>query len=538
MRKFLFLIFMTALALGIISGCAEEETVSPQAQALSFEEKLASTNVNDISPEEALFMTAQHIYNVPELTPEVKEKLTAFFTGIESSEYIYDNVSIGTPIGEITSPAVTSVVFNLIYRKAVEHAQTNGTSTLLTLLSYETMTLSLNDPNSQEFLDYQNAVAAFKGDTPTLNGEKSGQKVLVDTLSQIRTYLVNNQESIEAVLREYEKLLLDSSSSASKSAGGGGVIGYNEFLVSANIAYMLSDILIQTMTVVNFDTNTQQDKVLFLAQLLYGVTEATKLKISYDKSLIYFDTLNVIPHFTLITTLIKTLLTDAVTTKQIPGGAPYPATYELKPDENGNIPSLPETDKDEAPSAHSFIEKTLGGGYKTADILIYQSIGEKLLGSPAGTTIYLGYDGAPLPPSNRVSNHMLHIYQRLKKNGLKAPLYTGEIGAEILTEIIGRHLRDAGIVYMNANQTTHDVTGSQSLKGVVDRMFTSINTGAEAPVCALIREYNLALDNSAIGNPYNKGYYTMDADGALCNINISDSERSAFDEAAYGTQVQ
>lgn len=531
MRKFLFLIFMTALALGIISGCAEEETVSPQAQALSFEEKLASTNVNDISPEEALFMTAQHIYNVPELTPEVKEKLRTFFTGIENSEYIYDNVSI-TPIGNITSSAIRSVVFNLLYKEAVKHAQTNGTSTLLTLLSYETMTLSLNDPQSQEFLDYQNAVAAFKADS-------GAQKVLNDTLSNIRLYLVDNQENVEAVLREYEKLLLDSSSSASKSAGGGGVIGYNKFLVSANIAYMLSDILIKTNIVVKLDANTRYDKVFFLAQLLYGVTEATKLKISYDQSLIYFDTLNVIPHFTVITTLVQNLLNDVITTKQIAGGAPYPATYELKPDENGNIPSLPETDKDEEPSAHPFIDKTLGGGYKTADILIYQSIGEKLLGSPAGTTIYLGYDGAPLPPSNRVSNHMLHIYQRLKKNGLKAPLYTGEIGAEILTDIIGRHLRDAGIVYINANKTTHDVTGSQSLKATVDRMFTSdVNTGAEAAVCALIREYNLALDNSAIGNPYNKGYYTMDADGALCNINISDSERSAFDEAAYGTQVQ
>lgn len=532
MRKFLFLIFMTALALGIISGCAEEETVSPQAQALSFEEKLASTNVNDMSPEEALLMTAQHIYNVPVLTPEVKEKLTAFFTGIQSSDYIYDNVSI-TPIGTITSPALASVAFNLLYREAVKHEQTNGTSTLLTLLSYEKMALHLNDPNSQEFLDYQNAVAAFKSDST------GGQKVLNDTLSKISYYLVANQESIEAVLREYEKLLLDSSSSASKSAGGGGVIGYNKFNVSANIAYMLSDILIKTDTVVSFDGNTQHDKVLFFAQLLYGITEATKLKITYDQSLIYFDTLKVIPHLTVITALVKNLLNDVITTKQIPGGAPYPATYELKPDENGNIPSLPETDQDEAASAHPFIEKTLGGGYKTADILIYQSIGEKLLGSPAGTTIYLGYDGAPLPPSNRVSNHMLHIYQRLKKNGLKAPLYTGEIGAEILTDIIGRHLRDAGIVYINANQITHDVTGSQSLKATVDQMFRSdVNTGAEAPVCALIREYNLALDNSAIGNPYNKGYYTMDADGALCSINISDSERSAFDEAAYGTQVQ
>ena len=134
-----------------------------------------------------------------------------------------------------------------------------------------------------------------------------------------------------------------------------------------------------------------------------------------------------------------------------------------------------------------------------------------------------------------VNNNMLKIYQQLKANGLKAPLITSAIGAKTLGTVIAKHLRDNGIVYLNSNvSATSNQAAQTQFDTLVNLLFTDADGDGVIPACELIKEYNKTLDDAAIGNSYNTGYYTQDADGGLCGIYISQSERKNFDTNDYG----
>lgn len=518
MKKILLLL-TSALAISIIAGCAEEDTAPAPVAELSFEEKISTINVNDVTIDDAIYMTVQSLYNVPEISQTVKDNVKRVYEGLQTgSIFTTPDGSAGENMGmgEVKYPAIASAVFQSLY-KTVE-ASTNTDSSLKRLLTYSAL------DNETLFNEIIGGLSANQEDLSLINS----------FVTNFRDYVLSSQDNIVAISEEYVKLLLDSSSSASKTAGGGGVVSAQEYLVSANIAYTFADIAIKSKIALNFDPNVYPEKIHFLANTVYNLSEETKLKITYDKGLVYYNTTDAIDGFNndLIYQLVASVLNDINTTNQIPGGAPYPATYVVK-EVDGVVPEVIE---DAAATPNPYVYASSDDGYITADIIVYQSIGKALLASPAGNTIYTGADYAELEPTNMVTNNMLTIYQRLKENGLKAPLYTGEDGAKALTEVIAKYLRDSGIVYLNSNVDANN-TAYTALQTLIDALFTPAG-GGEAPACALIKEYNKVLDDAAIGRAYNTGYYTKDADGSLCNIYISDTERKNFDSNDYGITAQ
>lgn len=508
------LILMSALAAFIIAGCAEEKSPAPVAE-LSYEEKVASTNVNDITAEEAIYMTVQGLYNVPELSENVKKHLLTMYDALQ-----YGNLTLpdGTSLplegaGEIRHPAIASALFQSLYKAVVASNSAN----LQSLLTYSTM--------DNETLFYE-AIGNMVQD-------KNDLTVIGTFITNFKTFIIPTQDNIVSVANQYNAILLDSTSFASTTAGGGATVGTQEYLISANIIYMFTDILTKAKVFLDFDADMYPEKIDFMSTTLYDLADATKLKVTYNKSLVYFETTDAIDLFVSQTMydLVNVILTDINTTKQIPGGMPYPATYVVKA-EDGLVPQVT---SDSVAKTNPFYYKELGGGYVTADYLIYHKIGNYLLASPTGNNIFVGSDYGQLTPTNMVTNNMLDIYQQLKAHGLKAPLYTGEIGANILAEIIGKYLRDNGIVYLNSNIPQDIANPAYQLHaGMVKSLFTPNAATGIAPACALIEEYNKTIDDSAVGNPYNIGYYTRDASGGLCGIYIDDTERTDFDAADYG----
>lgn len=513
MKKIL-LMLMSALAVFIIAGCAEEKSPAPAAE-LSYEEKVASTNVNDITAEEAIYMTVQGLYNVPELSENVKKHLITMYDVLQTGNLpLPDGTTIpmeGT--GEVKHPAIASALFQSLYKAVVASNSAN----LQGLLTYSTM--------DNETLFYQ-AISNMAASPEDI-------AVIGSFITNFKTYIIPTQDNIVNVAKKYNAILLDSTSFASTTAGGGATVATKEYLISANIIYMFTDILTKAKVFLDFDAEIYPEKIDFMSTTLYDLADATKLKVTYNKSLVYFETTDAIDLFVGETmyNLVNVILTDINTTKQIPGGAPYPVTYVVKA-EDGVIPQVTQ---DTTAADNPFYYKELGAGYVTADYLIYHKIGNYLLASPTGNNIYAGSDYGQLTPTNMVTNNMLYIYQMLKANGLKAPLYTGEIGADILAEIIGKYLRDNGIVYLNSN-IPQDMTNInyQTFQYMVTSLFTPNATTGIAPACALIEEYNKTIDDSAVGNAYNTGYYTRDASGGLCGIYIDDTERKDFNAADYG----
>lgn len=514
MKKILLLLTSAITLIGI-AGCAEEENPAP-AFELSYEEKIRSTNVNDITEEEAIYLTIQSLYNMPELSANVKENIIKLYEGLQDGSIftLNEKETAGETIagiGEVKYSAIASAVVQSLYKEV----KSSNAASLKHLLTYDTL-------DNKTLFD--EAIVEV-----TQNVED--QKFILDFINNFANYVIASQDNIIKIADEYTPLLLDSSSSASKTAGGGGVVSTQEYYISANIVYMLSYIAENNQIALGFDAEKYPEKIKFLASTIYGINDATKLKITYDKSLVYFNMEDTIEGINTpeVSSLIHSILMDINTTEQIPGGAPYPATYVVKA-VDGVIPQVPQ---DAKAATNPFYDSSLGGGYITADILIYTTIGNYLLASPTGNSIYAGSDYSQLVPTNMVNNNMLIIYQKLKENGLKAPLYTGAIGAKSLSTVIAKHLTDNGIVYLNSNVDTQSNEAAQKeLNNLITAMFKSTN-GVEAPACKLIKEYNKTIDESAIGRPSNQGFYTRDASGGLCNIYIDDALRKNFDEADY-----
>lgn len=510
MKKILFLL-TSVLAVFGLAGCAEEETPAPVVE-LSYEEKINKINVNDITEEEAVYMTVQSLYNVPELSENVKQSVIQVYEGLQTGK-IFGEEGPVTGMGEVKHPAIASAVFQSLFKTV----SVSNSDNLTKLLSYDAL-------DNQTI--FQEAMTGIITNTEDFN-------VIQNFVNNFARYVISSQDNIVNISKEYVTLLLDSSSSASKTAGGGGVVSAQEYLVSANIAYAFSDIAIRGQIALNFDAKKYPEKVKFLANTLYNFSEETKLRITYDKSLVYFNTNDAIagldsPYGIQI---VKSVLNDINTTTQLPGGSPYPSTYVLKVEDNGTLPTVI---PDAAVATNPYYQGP-DGTLLSADEYIYKTVGSFLLASPAGNNIYLGSDYSPLTPTNMVNNNMLDIYQRLKLNGLKAPLITSKIGAEALAAVIAKYLRDAGIVYLTSNvDATSNSAGFSNFQLLAGALFVQDTTTGEIPACALIREYNKTIDDAAISSPYNQGFYTREASGSLCGIYIDDTERKDFNAADYG----
>ena len=193
------------------------------------------------------------------------------------------------------------------------------------------------------------------------------------------------------------------------------------------------------------------------------------------------------------------MLVDINTSTEIPGGSPYPATYMVK---NSGVSH--KADEQAATNPYKAIVDAFPGR-NVADDIIYKTLGEKLIGSPAGNEMYRSdsSDYSRLKPTNIVTNNMLILYQKLRSYGLKAPYFTSEIGASSLSLVIAKHVSNYGILYYTANKGM-DGLGNiggvdvQNISALIDGFFLQDSSSGIVPACELIKEYNKTLDDSAI----------------------------------------
>lgn len=481
MRKIFILFILTTVTL--FFGCSDEDSNTTTAADTSYNVLLRDYSVNDFTVEEAVYMTAQNLYNISELSEDAKRNLMNFYEAMKDGSITADSQGLG----DIKYPSIASTVFQFLFQQL----QQSSAGNVKKIMDYSIINVS-----EEEYNTLLAAIQNTQADTEFLKG----------FMNNIHLFVTTNQEYIAAISHTYENLLLDSSSSASKTAGGGGPIGYKKYNLSANIAYLFSSLAMQMQVIFNYDLENHKDRTSFIADMIYYLNDSTKLKITYDKYLLYFDVSKVIDVHNDYLIYLQAMVKDINETKEIPGGSPYPATYMVINKDDSSIKSdeKPETNPYEN-IAKEFPDRNV------ADMLIYQTLGEKLLGSPAGNVLYRGADYSRLKPTNTVTNNMLYLYKKLRENGLKAPYFTSEIGANSLCFVIAKHTANYGIVYLTANN------GVGNIKELIDNFFQKNSQGI-VPACELIKEYNKTLDDSAINIASNKGYFLDTAGGGLCDI--------------------
>ncbi len=554
MKKILLLL-TSLLAVFAITGCAEEDEVTPIPEK-TYEEKIRLVSVHDVTKNEAILMTAQSLYNVHKLSDNVSKRIMHLYKMLETGDFAGSSAGKATEtgkgegIGKITSPAVASTVLQVMYARVLEKDGTNTCGA--------DNKQKCNLENLKAFITYSSMddTKAYDKARKALLKNKDEIGLVQDFIKDYKTLIVPAEEKIVTVAKEYEKLLLDSSSSASKTAGGGGAVNVKQYAVSANVTYTFVELLLRSGVLVNFDLKAENNKITFVSELFYGLTDETKLKLTYDKDLSKFNLKNAIPNIGRpeAAVLIKSLISDINDTKQIPGGQPFPASYVMKK-ENGVVPPVKIQDSELKPLPYLD---------NSADRKIITSLGDYLLASPTGKNYYVGYDYSPLKQTNNITNNMAVIYAKLKEFGLKSPATTSEIGAKTLSEIIAKHIREVGISYLVANtgkiipqaaakignekllkevyagEVMNDVeifaegdnqqpTPDQLISGMVLKLFLpDQNNGNKIPACMLIEEYNKALDAAEIAYAANKGYFSAKAKDSYCGLYIDGSLRKDF----------
>lgn len=484
MKKIFILLILTTVTL--FFGCSDEDSTTPPAADTSYNALLRDYSVNDFTVEDAVYMTAQNLYNISELSEDAKKNLINFYEAMKDGSITADSQGLG----DIKYPSIASTVFQSLFQQLLSSPNAEHAVNLKRIMNYSSINVS-----EEEYNTLLSDIANSPADAAFLKG----------FMDVIRSFVTTKQEYITAISDTYENLLLDSSSSASKTAGGGGPIGYKKYNLSANIAYLFSNLAMQMRVIFNYDLENQKDRTSFIADMIYYLSDDTKLRITYDKYLLYFDFSKVIDLHVQYLAYLRAMVKDINETREIPGGSPYPATYMVKNNDGSAKPDDIAEQNPYAEIANEFPTRNV------ADDIIYKTLGEKLLGSPAGNVLYLGADYSRLKPTNTVINNMLYLYKKLRENGLKAPYFTSEIGANSLCLVIAKHVSNYGIVYLTANSSVGNI------KELIDGLFQKDSSGI-VPACALIKEYNKTLDDSAIDRVSNKGYFLDTAGGGLCDI--------------------
>lgn len=518
MKKIFSLLILTTVTL--FFGCADEDSTTPPAADTSYYALLRDKSVNDFTEEEAVYMTAQNLYNISELSEDAKKNLMTFYEMMKNGSIIPN----GQGLGDIKYPSIASTVFQSLFQNLLAAPAQMGDIKAKSILNYSSVNIS-----EEEFNALLAAITTSQADISFLS----------DFMYVINSFVTANQEYIKVISDTYESLLLDSSSSASKTAGGGGQIGYKKYNVSANIAYMFSSLAMEMKIVFNYDLENQKDKTSFISSMVYYLNDSTKLKLTYDKYLLYFDAFKIFNINDDYIPYIQGTLNDINESKEIPGGSPYPATYMVK-NNDGSIKS----DEQAVTNPYEDIAKEFPTR-NVADDIIYKILGEKLIGSPAGNELYRSYssDYSRLKPTNIVTNNMLILYQKLRAYGLKAPYFTSEIGASSLGLVIAKHVSNYGILYFTANKGM-DGLGTiggvdvQNISALIDGLFEEQKDTKIIPACELIKEYNKTLDDSAIDRAGNKGYFLHTADGGLCDIYMDPDLIKKFDMTEYKAIAQ
>ena len=179
MKKILLLLTSAITLIGI-AGCAEEENPAPAVE-LSYEEKIRSTNVNDITEEEAIYLTIQSLYNMPELSANVKENIIKLYEGLQDGSIftLNEKETAGETIagiGEVKYSAIASAVVQSLYKEvkssnaaSLKHLLTYDTLDNKTLFDEAIVEVTQNVEEQKFILDFINNFAKY-----VIRGEKIG----------------------------------------------------------------------------------------------------------------------------------------------------------------------------------------------------------------------------------------------------------------------------------------------------------------------------------------------------------------------------
>lgn len=471
-------VFLVMLALfAVIAGCADSNHNGTVSGGNTNNKDVPVSEISTMTAQEAMIETAKRLYFVADLSPEAQQTILMLFDAFMTGKYNDLPLNSSKPggIGQVTSPYVASSIVQLFFHYA----------------SGATVPGIIPDPDNpfKEMLYYNNltdpAVLAA-----SLQKIYDMDPVKYATIEGAFKLIVDSQDNITEIVKAYESRLLDSASSASKTSGGGGTIITDGYQVSANIAYVISLFPILGKEALS----VSRDEIEQTAKALYDFNEASKLKVTYDKALFYFNPYEIASEIQVNTILIP-VLSDMIKS-ETPGGTPI-----LDVDDNVTFLN---------PYADN-----------TTDYYLLDNITKKLYGVPDKKYI-----------SKAARNRVLEFHQELRKYGMKLPKgKTSDIGIDSIAEIIGQYLRENGYVYNSLFYTAlGNVTPGFNTKNsdgyfkpyVIDKVFDTTTNGVNALGCQIIREVNQAVDDSAKAYSSNTGYYAADVikDSNPCGLTI------------------
>lgn len=426
-------------------------------------------SLDQLSVNEAFLETVRRIYDVPLLDQKAIERVMYIFNGFQSGT-IHKKLDNGTTtlgIGYVTSPHAASAIVQYMYI-TVKDDETNP---LYKALTYRNI---MDDQiYEREILD---EIYYFDDN-------------LYRTMIQDFKLIAESGSNISEISKLYENMLLDSTSSASKTSGGSGTVLTDKYQVSANVAYFVSRLPYTAGHIFEYSNSTVSRQI---AEAIYEYNENSKLKITYDKTLKSFMIDEVMPGLSDknsdVHKFINKVMSDISSSNGKPGGNPEKNALD-----------------DESLEA-SYYSNT------STDLYLYPLVTEQLYGSPTNV-------------SNMSVNRTLEFYKKLKANGLRVPVKTtSAIGFNSLSDIISKHIRANFYAYLDFQKDTirFNSTGVDGRASIMEEMFTNINGEVgTAPVCALITEFNKAVEDAERSNPiYNCAMFDESANGDLCGISV------------------
>lgn len=472
MKKLFLIPLALIFIIAVIAGCADSSH-SGVDNASTTNRDAVIVPLDSMSVDEAILETSSRMYYT-ELSDVAKSNILMFFntfaTGIAPDGQKINSGSDGG-FGTMENPHVASAVVQLFYfyAKGVSMPGLPATpnNPFKALLSYSSL--------------IDSAVVA-----ETISKIRAMPPAEYEKIEIMFSTIVKSQKAIADIAKSYESRLLDSSSSASKTSGGGGTVLVDEYQVSANIAYVIALFPLFSNSAA-IDANV--DDVEMVSKTLYDFNEASKLKLSYDKLLHYFNVYEIATNDE-IEKIIVPVVRD-ILENDIPGGTPPSEALMTNPYRDN-----------------------------TTDYYLIDNITKRLYGAPDEKNI-----------SNAALNRTLELHKKLREYGMKLPKgKTSDVGMENVSSTIVKYLRENGIVYMNFNKDVSTFTTN-----VINKVFPTDTTGttgqagttqpADIIGCQIIAEVNKSIDDSAKSYAPNKGYYYTTVDkGKLCGITIPEDE--------------
>ena len=136
MKKIFSLLILTTVTL--FFGCADEDSTTPPAADTSYNALLRDKSVNDFTEEEAVYMTAQNLYNISEISEDAKKNLMTFYEMMKNGSIIPN----GQGLGDIKYPSIASTAFQSLFQNLLAAPAQMGDIKTKSILTYSSVNVS------------------------------------------------------------------------------------------------------------------------------------------------------------------------------------------------------------------------------------------------------------------------------------------------------------------------------------------------------------------------------------------------------------